>query len=128
MTAGPYEKTVTVTVAIGEPALSPLRSVLRAALDLSLQAVRDPSNAPGLHVASRPGETAEQYAARAVERTRYLVDQFGANRDPAGVVTAPRSMLLAAVDAALQEPHPSPALRALIDLRRTVMNAEEDSR
>jgi hypothetical protein len=124
VSAGPFE--TSITVAVAEPALSPLRSVLHAALEASVAAVRDPGNAPGLRVASRPGETAEQYAARAVERTSYLVDQFGDDGNTARVVSAPRAALIAAIDAALQGPHPSDALRALIELRRAVMDAEED--
>jgi hypothetical protein len=124
MRAGPFE--TSVTVAVAEPALSPLRSVLRDALDASLAAVRDPSSAPGVRVASRPGETAEQYAARAVERTSYLVEQCGEDGEPARLVAAPRAALIAAIDAALQGQHSSHALRALIALRRTVMNARQD--
>jgi ethanolamine utilization microcompartment shell protein EutL len=124
VSAGPFETSITVGVA--EPALGPLRSVLRDALEASVAALRDPRGAPGVRVASRPGETPEQYAARAVQRTSYLVEQFGEDGEPARLVAAPRAALIAAIDAALQGPHASQALRALIELRRTVMEAAED--
>jgi hypothetical protein len=124
MSVGSFDKTVTVPVL--EPALSPLRAIMRAALDASIEALRDPARAPGLDAAARPGESAEQYAVRAVERTSHLVGQFGGEDEGACVLTAPRSILIAAIDAAIQGPHPSEALRALIGLRRAVMDAEED--
>ncbi len=99
MSTAPFQSTVTVTIT--EPALGPLRSLMRAALEQTVE-------------------------ARAVERARYLVEQFGADGDASSVVTAPRSVLITAIDGALRGPHPSAALRALITLRRTVMEAEED--
>jgi hypothetical protein len=64
---------------------------------------------------------------RAVERASRLVDQFGGADDPAAFVTAPRKVLLAVIDAALRGEHASETYLALIDLRRTVLETDEDA-
>jgi hypothetical protein len=115
----------TITVLMTEPATSPLRTIARATLARAIDALDDPRSAPGIDVALRVDETLEEYAARGLERARYLADQFASDESEA-IVTAPRAVLLAAVDVALRDSHSVSVREALIRLRRTVETTEED--
>jgi hypothetical protein len=121
--ATPFKETVTVLIA--EPATGPLRAVAEASLECFVAARHAPAGAPGLDTALRPGESLYDYVARGIDRARYFLGQFSDGDEV--IVTAPRSVLLAAIDSAMGAGHSPATLRALSDLYREIEAVKEDA-